>query len=382
VNGKPLHIGLVADFREEGWPSMDLVADMVEQYAPEVSDGAVTVTSLRAPFTRRLPLAADGGPRTVDRVVNRFWDYPRWLRRNLDGFDAYHVADHSYAHLVHVLPAERTVVFCHDADAFRAFFGERADGSLLPKRFTRRVLEGLRRAARVLCISEATRAALADHGLVDASRLSVVPLGVHPACSPKPDAEADAKVESLLGPPRGIEIVHVGSTIPRKRIDLLLKLLAAVAAERPDVRLLRVGGALTPAQQTLADELNLSSRIVQLPHLDRTTLAAVYRRALLALLTSEREGFGLPIVEALACGTPVVASDLDVCREVGGNAVSYCALDDVHAWRDAVLALASEMDSKDGRWAERRRAGLERARLYTWEAVARRCVDTYRQLAS
>jgi hypothetical protein len=54
----------------------------------------------------------------------------------------------------------------------------------------------------------------------------------------------------------------------------------------------------------------------------------------------------------------------------------------VHAWRDAVLALAGERDSKDARWAERRRAGLERARLYTWEAVARRCVDTYRQLAS
>ena len=60
--------------------------------------------------------------------------------------------------------------------------------------------------------------------------------------------------------------------------------------------------------------------IVVLPFVDRATLAAVYRRAALALLPSEREGFGLPLVEALACGTPVVASDIPVLREVGGDA--------------------------------------------------------------
>ena len=66
-----------------------------------------------------------------------------------------------------------------------------------------------------------------------------------------------------------------------------------------------------------------------LPFLDRATLAAVYRRSALVLLPSEREGFGLPVLEALACGTPVVASDIDALREVGGDAVRYCPAEDV-----------------------------------------------------
>src|SRR5262245_33113191 len=55
----------------------------------------------------------------ADRLVNRFWDYPRHLRRTKVDADVFHVADHSYAQLVHVLPAERTIVTCHDIDTFR-----------------------------------------------------------------------------------------------------------------------------------------------------------------------------------------------------------------------------------------------------------------------
>src|SRR5690349_23054746 len=74
---RPLTVGLVADYREEGWPSMDLVADMLERHVPEVSGGSVAITALRAPFVRRLP-ARGRSPNSVERVVNRFWDYPRW----------------------------------------------------------------------------------------------------------------------------------------------------------------------------------------------------------------------------------------------------------------------------------------------------------------
>lgn len=375
-----LRVALVADLLEEGWPSMDLVADMIAAHAPAVADGAIELTTLRAPFTRRLPLGAGGDPRTIDRIVNRFWDYPRWLARRAGEFDVFHVADHSYAHLVHVLPAERTVAFCHDADAFRAFFGDGEDGSLLPRFLTRRVLEGLRRAARVFCISDATRQALSEHRLVDASRLQVVALGVHPACSPEADPAADAKARALVGD-GGTDLLHVGSTIPRKRIDLLLRVLAAVRDVRPDVRLVRVGGLLTPEQDALARDLDVRAHVVDVPFVDRSVLAAVYRRAAVVLLTSEREGFGLPIVEALACGTPVVASDLAVCREVGGDAVIYRALDPVSSWTEAVLEILDERDRRPDAWMVRRRLGVDRAARFSWRACAEASVATYLQLA-
>ena len=87
-----------------------------------------------------------------------------------------------------------------------------------------------------------------------------------------------------------------------------------------------------------------------------STLAAVYRRTALVLLPSEREGFGLPVLEALACGTPIVASDIEPLREVGGAAVEYCASEDLDGWTNAVLQRLSERQEDPGRWALRNRS--------------------------
>jgi glycosyltransferase involved in cell wall biosynthesis len=374
-----LSVGLVADYREEGWPSMDLVADMIERHVPEVSGGRVSVTSLRPPFVRRLPVSGSS-PGSVERVLNRFWDYPRWLRQRATAFDVFHVADHSYAHLVNVLPAERTVAFCHDTDAFRPFYGEGHHPSLLPRRLSRRVLEGLQKASSVLCISRATRDALAQHGLVDADRLRIVPLGVHASCSPEPDAVADAQAAALVGDD-GVALLHVGSTIRRKRIDILLRAFAAARARRPALRLVRVGGPFTDDQESLARELGVRDFVRVLPHVDRLTLAAVYRRAALALLTSETEGFGLPIVEALACGTSVIATDLPVCREVGGDAVSYCKLDDIDGWASTIAARLEER-ARPAEWQARAARGRDRAGRFTWTACAASCVEAYEAVSS
>src|SRR5262249_25093797 len=184
--------------------------------------------------------------------------------------------------------------------------------------------------------------ALRAYDLVPEELLHVVPIAVHPAYSPEPDPTADTESARLLGPRIGPELLHVGSTIPRKRIDILLQVFARVRQSHPTTRLIRVGGPFTPEQSRQAEALGVLSAIVILPFLDRGVLAAVYRRASLVLLPSDAEGFGLPLLEALACGTPVLASDLPALREVGGDAVRYAPTGDTSAWIDAVRTILEE----------------------------------------
>jgi len=246
----------------------------------------------------------------------------------------------------------------------------------------RHVFSGFCKAARVTCDSVATREELLAHSLLAAERVVVVPNGVHPDCSSDPDPVADAEAIRLLGPASAdaVDILHVGTTIPRKRIDVLLRVVAALRVEFPKVRLIRVGGPFTAAQTALIDRLNMSGFILVLPFLTRSVLASVYRRACVVLQPSESEGFGLPVVEAMACGTPVVASDIPALREVGGEAVTYCQVADVSVWSESVIELLRERRQQPDQWSARRSVGLAQAAKFSWAEYTNKMVALYREL--
>jgi glycosyltransferase involved in cell wall biosynthesis len=383
-----LRVAVICDFAEEGWPSMDLVGEMLCAQLESRHAETLSVTRIRPPFACRLSrgnAAARGAHArfSADRALNRFFDYPRLIRRMRGGFDVFHVVDHSYAHLVHELAAPRTIVTCHDLDAFDCLLGK--DGkrrSPVFRAMARRILSGMRKAARVGCDTVATRDALAANGLVSPARLVVIPNGVHPACSPTPDEAADTDVARLLGADAGIELLHVGSAIARKRIDILLRVFAAAHREFPALRLVKAGGTFTGEQQKLARSLGVTDAIVTVPYLAPEQLAALYRRAAMVLLPADAEGFGLPLAEALACGTPVLASDIAALREVGADAVSYCPVGDVSAWSASLLAMLHERAGEPARWAERRAWGVRRAARFSWAQYADRCAALYCELAN
>jgi glycosyltransferase involved in cell wall biosynthesis len=147
------------------------------------------------------------------------------------------------------------------------------------------------------------------------------------------------------------------------------------------LRLIRVGGPFTAAQQALVRELDLGGAIAVLPMLDRATLASVYRRSAVLMMPSEREGFGLPVLEAMACGTPVVASDVDAMREVGGFAASYCPVDDIAAWHATVSRLLHEQRGNRAQWTLRRETGIRRAAAFSWSRYASDVVAIYARIA-
>jgi glycosyltransferase involved in cell wall biosynthesis len=379
-------VAVVCDLREENWHSMNLVADaLIEGLAAAHAD-RFSAARVCPPLRRRFSREGESAGRrfNADRLFNRFLDYPRHVARRRAEFDIFHVVDHSYAQLIHQLPAERTVVTCHDLDTFRCLLEPESEPrSLAFKAMTRRVLEGLRKAARVACASAHTRDELVAHGILPPERVEVVYNGVARAFAPTPDAEADAEADRLLGPRRAdsVDLLHVGSTIGRKRIDVLLRVFARVRSEFPRARVVRVGGEFEDSQLRLIEELRLGDSIVVLPFLEERTLAAVYRRAALLLQPSEREGFGLPVVEAEASGLPVLASDLPVLREVGGRAATYRAVGDVRAWAEAAVGLLKERADGHARWESRRADGVSHAARFSWDEYARRMASIYSELS-
>ena len=385
ANAPAVRVGVVCDFVEENWPSMDLVADMFLEHLQQ--DHASYLPSRLCPRMIRhfgvVPWARRNRTAyNADRLVNRFWHYPRWLRGRVDDFDLFHVIDHSYSQLLHLLPPERTLVSCHDLEAFRCTLDTKNSGrSPMHRILARRTLTGFQKAAQVTCDSESIKKELLSYDLISPARVTVVANGVHPACSPKAEPIADFEAQQLLGAQDGApELLNVGTAVDRKRIDILLKVFAEVRRQVPRARLIRAGGNFTAAQSTLIERLQIQDAVVVLPFMTRSVLAAVYRRAALVLQTSDYEGFGLPVAEAMACGTVVVASDIPVFREVGGDAISYCPNSRLITWSDTVVELLRERRDDFHLWDARRKGSVARASRFTWNIYVSKIISLYQRI--
>jgi glycosyltransferase involved in cell wall biosynthesis len=354
---------------------MDLCADRLLAHLPP----GVAAVDLAAPFRRRFQrvpvLGRSRAAFNADRLWNRHVTCARFVSRRADDFDLFHVVDHSYAHVVHSLPADRTGVYCHDIDAFRCLVDPAADPR--PRWFravARRILAGMQKAAVVFHNSTSTRDDLLRHGLIDPGKLVSAPLGVSPEYTPTRVAvrspNGDPWLKSLADRPW---VLHVGSCIPRKRIDVLLAVVAEVRTSVPGLTLLKIGGEWTPAQR--AEIARTGLNVIHIPHASDEELAEAYRRTGAVLVPSSAEGFGLPVLEGLACGAAVVASDIRSLREAGGPAAVYVPVGDVTAWAVAVARVLT-----DPNHAPPRTERLAWASRFSWDRHAAAVVAAYRAL--
>ncbi|WP_439625389.1 glycosyltransferase [Gemmata sp.] len=363
----PLRLAVVRDFRAEGWWSMDLCADQLLAHLPPGVEEADVAPAFARVFGR-VPGAGRPGF-NADRALNRYLLLPRVVCRVARQTDFVHVADHSYAHLVSSVPLGRAGVYCHDLDAFRSVLDPATERR--PwwfRRQAQRALDGLRRAAVVFHSTAAIGNDLHSLARVAADRLIHAPYGVADEYTPDPNPVVSLPVAT--GPPF---LLHVGSSAPRKRLDVLLDVFAAVRGRVPGLRLVQVGGPWWPA---LADKVvGLGSSVAQVRGLSRGQLAELYRRAAVVVVPSDAEGFGLPVIEALACGAAVVASDLPTLREAGGTVAAYCPVADVPAWAAAVVNVLNNSHSIPPLAAR-----LEHVARFSWATHARVIADAYLRL--
>ena len=245
--------------------------------------------------------------------------------------------------------------------------------------------ETVRRAHRIVTVSNFTRERLLHHYPAAEGRVIVVPSGVSPEFRAEPAPESvEPGLESGVPEPF---LLYVGSAEPRKNLDGLLRIFRQVAASESDLHLVIAGitgregarvvdGAsvwtVDPVARADLDPAT-AARVTTLGLVDRHHLIALYRRARAFVFPSLYEGFGLPVLEAMATGCPVVASKAAAVSEVAGDAAALVDPQDEGAFSKAVLEVATSPERR----RQLRVAGLARAAQFSWASTARRTREAY-----
>jgi glycosyltransferase involved in cell wall biosynthesis len=224
-------------------------------------------------------------------------------------------------------------------------------------------------ADAVLSISEATSRDVQQFYGLDPKRLHVV----HLACSDffRP---LDRNHPSLKGTTEAPFFLYVGSRAHYKNFHGMITAYS-LWQQAGKTRLLVVGPPWTSEEQRSLAELGIQERVDLLTVVDDDTLCALYNRALAFIYPSLYEGFGIPLLEAMACGCPVIASRIDTTVEVAGECPIYFDLNE----EDSMIG-AFDTAVREGRESRRTRGALEHAKEFSWDKTARGTLEVYRSL--
>ena len=237
--------------------------------------------------------------------------------------------------------------------------------------------QSVRNADVVIAISEAGRNEVVSHYGIRAERTRVIPLGIDGAWFDAVDERAMQSTMLRRKLERGY-FLFVGTLQPRKNVEALLDAYEALPqAIRQERQLVIVGkyGWNADALRRRLEEARPQNRCVWLDYVPRDELYQLYAGAGAFVFPSLAEGFGLPLLEALAKGLPIIASDLPVLRELGGDLVAYVDARDTKALTDAMACFAQT--SVDGSERAKR---IAHATPYSWHACAEHTVAVYREL--
>jgi glycosyltransferase involved in cell wall biosynthesis len=232
-------------------------------------------------------------------------------------------------------------------------------------------------AAHILTVSQFSATEITAAYRIPMERMTVTPLGVDDAFSP---AESSLSHEFPAGvvPPY---VLHVGDLHERRNLPMLTDALLAArrAATTAPLSLVLAGNdcGVGDAICAMAAQAGARDAVVLLGSVTEKRLRALYRGAAALVYPSLYEGFGLPLIEAMACGTPVIASNVTSIPEVVGDGGMLLDPADANAWMIAMLEVATDEHVR----ARLRAAGLRRAAAFTWERTARLTLEAYRRVA-
>ncbi len=238
--------------------------------------------------------------------------------------------------------------------------------------------QGIRRAASTIAVSTQTRNDVLGVYRLSPAKVHLIFNGINPVFVPQQDRTLQRQLHAAW-PLESRYVLLVGSDIPRRNYARVWQAIQKVWASDPSLRLVLAGRNVWTKSEFFkrAHASGLAERVTFIQSPTDPELAQLYRDALITCCGSSFEGFGLSVLEAMACGCPVACSDMSSLREVADDAPLYFTHDDVDSIAEAITSLAEDSEYR----RQLRQRGLARASRFTWAAAAQRLLGILEQVA-
>lgn len=308
----------------------------------------------------------------------RYWAYPRQVKHLRNSKNAlFHIIDHGYAHLLLVLDPARTIVTVHDIIPFLWGRGLIPGADKVRRQWLNEyTLQFLSKAAHVITDSENTRSDVIRYCGCHNNNVSVVHLGV--SDSFKPQAEDKAALRQSLGLPNtDSHMVLISGEAFYKNVSTSYQALERLQTlTRKPVILVHLRAALEQIKPP--SSLRLGSDVIELSNLNQQQLVSLYNAVDCLLFPSLYEGFGLPPLEAMACGIPVVASNTASLTEIVGRGGLLTDPFDIEAMAQSIQRLVEDDDYRTAQI----NLGYQHARQFSWQKCAQQTCAIYDKVSS
>ena len=331
----------------------------------------------------------DMAPHSVDRksrslflriwkYYERFWQFPHTIRQQTA--DIFHIIDPAEAHIAYWFKNTNTpvVVTCHDLINF--FYPDNLQGSvqlpLISKRAWLYAVKGMQHANHVLAISSVTAKDITKIVNIPPASISIIPNAVASTFQQLPKSEIESFRQQQELSPQTILLLNVGSNHPRKNISTILKVINSLQSSKLSIHFCKIGADFTLEQKKFIKAQGIEKHITYLGKSGKSTLVKFYNAADILIAPSLHEGFGMTVLEAMACGTPVITSNVSSLPEVAGDAAVLVDPTNVKAIADAICHIQSDSDFRQQLIDK----GLARVKEFTWERTAEQMAVVYEKL--